>query len=227
MFGWSRAMSCETGRRLMETNDPALAEHVLSCPSCSIGTRARYYEAPPGLERKIRQSLREQSAPSPWRWLAIAASLLLCVSAAWNLAQFRNRADREELLAENVLSAHIRSLAGTHLLDVPSSDQHAVKPWFNGKLDFSPLVQDLDGFPLLGGRLEYFDGHPAAALVYGRHNHIINLFTWPSATDAKAGVQRLNGYHLQHWSVNGMTYWAVSDLNETELSQFVSLYRRN
>ena len=220
-------MNCETARRLMETNDPALADHVLSFPSCMIGAHARYYEAPPGLERKIRQSLgRQQSAPSAWRWLAIAASLLLGASVAWNVALLRSRVDREQLLAGDVLSAHIRSLAGTHLLDVPSSDQHTVKPWFNGKLDFSPGVKDLEGFPLLGGRLEYFDGHAAAALIYGRHNHTINLFTWPSPTPTGAGAQTLNGYHLQHWSANGMTFWAVSDLNETELSQFASLYRR-
>jgi anti-sigma factor RsiW len=221
-------MNCDTARRLMETNDPALAEHVLSCPSCMIGTHARYYEAPPGLERKILQSLRqEESAPSTWRWLALAASLLLGVSVTWNIAQFRSRVDPAQLLADNVLSAHVRSLAGTHLLDVPSSDQHTVKPWFNGKLDFSPGVKDIEGFPLLGGRLEYFEGHPAAALIYGRHNHTINLFMWPSATPIEAGTQTRNGYHLQYWSANGMTFWAVSDLNQTELGQFVSLYQRN
>jgi anti-sigma factor RsiW len=150
----------------------------------------------------------------------------LGVSATWNVAQFRSHVDRERLSADYVLSAHIRSLAGTHLLDVPSSDRHTVKPWFNGKLDFSPEVKDLEGFPLLGGRLEYFEGHAAAALIYGRHAHTINLFTWPSATPAGAGTRTLNGYHLQHWSANGMTFWAVSDLSDTELSEFASLYRR-
>jgi anti-sigma factor RsiW len=221
-------MNCEIAQRLMAANDPALTEHVLTCPSCMIGTHASYYEAPPGLERKIRQSLRrEKDSPSAWRWLALAACLLLAVSATWNVAQFRSRVDPERLLADNVLSAHIRSLAGTHLLDVPSSDQHTVKPWFNGKLDFSPPVKDVEGFPLLGGRLEYFEGHPAAALVYGRHNHTVNLFMWPAAVPTAAGAQTRNGYHLQHWSSNGMTFWAVSDLNETELGQFVSLYRSN
>jgi anti-sigma factor RsiW len=218
-------MNCETAQRLMESNDPALAEHVLTCPSCMIGAHARYYEAPAGLEGEIRRNLLREGAAGPvWRWLAIAACLLLGVSVAWNVAQLRSRADPQQLLAENVLSAHVRSLAGTHLLDVPSSDQHTVKPWFNGKLDFSPPVKEVEGFPLIGGRLEYFDGHSAAALVYGRHSHVINLFTWPSAD--RAGAQTRNGYHLQHWSDNGMTFWAVSDLNETELGQFVALYRR-
>ena len=124
-------MNCETARQMMETDDPALAQHLLSCPSCIVRTQARYYEAPPGLERKIRQSLRqEESPPSNWRWLAIAASVLLVVSGAWNIILLRTRTDPQQLLAGDVVSAHIRSLAGTHLLDVPSSDQHTVKPWF-------------------------------------------------------------------------------------------------
>jgi anti-sigma factor RsiW len=221
-------MNCETARQLMETNDPALAQHLLTCPSCIVRTKARYYQAPPGLEQKIRQSLhREHSTQSPWRWLAIAASLLLAASAAWNVALLRSRVDPQQLVASNVLSAHVRSLAGTHLLDVPSSDQHTVKPWFNGKLDFSPPVKDLEGFPLLGGRMEYFDGHPAAALIYGRRKHIINLFMWPAATPAGAIAETRNGYHLQSWSSGGMIFWAVSDLNEAELRQFASLYQRN
>jgi anti-sigma factor RsiW len=157
----------------------------------------------------------------------MAASLLLVASAAWNLVLLRSRVDPQQLVASDVLSAHLRSLAGTHLLDVPSSDQHTVKPWFGGKLDFSPPVKDVPGFPLLGGRLEYFDGHAAAALVYGRRNHIVNLFVWPSATPAPETSQTRNGYHMRSWSANGMTFWAVSDLNETELGDFVSAYRQN
>jgi anti-sigma factor RsiW len=223
-------MNCETARRLMETNDPALAGHLLSCPSCIVRTQARYHQAPPALEQKIRQSLRRENAsaaPVPWRWLAIAASLLLVVSAAWNLVLLRSRVDPRQTLAANVLSAHLRSLAGTHLLDVPSSDQHTVKPWFGGKLDFSPPVKDVAGFPLLGGRLEYLEGHAAAALVYGRRNHIVNLFVWPQGQPTPETSLTRNGYHLRSWSGGGMTFWVVSDLNEAELGQFVSLYRQN
>jgi anti-sigma factor RsiW len=108
---------------------------------------------------------------------------------------------------------------------VPSSDQHTVKPWFNGKLDFSPPVKFLSGFPLLGGRLDYFDSHPAAALIYGRNKHVINLFIWPSTPTAESEQAR-NGYNMRTWSGSGMTFWAVSDLNVTELRQFVSLYRQ-
>jgi anti-sigma factor RsiW len=225
-------MNCETARLMTETNDPALAQHLLSCPSCIMRTQARYYEAPSGLEEKILQDLGRETQqsggrPSSSRWLAIAAGLLLMVSATWNVIQFKSRVDPQQLVAANVVSAHIRSLTGTHLLDVPSSDQHTVKPWFNGKLDFAPGVKDFEGFPLLGGRLEYFEGHPAAALIYGRAKHTINLFTWPSAAPTAEMTETLNGYHLQSWYSNGMAYWAVSDLNETELRQFISLYRQN
>jgi len=221
-------MNCEIARRLMETNDPSLAQHLRSCPSCIVRAQARYYEAPPALEQKILQGLRRETAtPVPWRWLAIAASLLLAISAAWNLVLLRSRVDPQQLIAADVLSAHLRSLNGTHLLDVPSSDQHTVKPWFGGKLDFSPPVKDVADFPLQGGRLEYFEGHAAAALVYGRRAHIINLFVWPSAAPGRDTAETRNGYHLRNWSAGGMTFWAVSDMNQSELGQFVSLYRRD
>ncbi len=162
----------------------------------------------------------------PWRWMAIAASVLLVASVTWNISMFRSRVDPQQVLAGDVVSAHMRSLTGTHLLDVPSSDHHTVKPWFDGKLDFSPAVKDVDGFPLLGGRLEYLEGHPAAALIYGRRNHMINLFTWPSAPTA-AVSKRGTGITWKAGSSEGMTFWAVSDLNEGELRDFVRLYRRN
>jgi len=220
-------MNCEIARRMKETNNPALAQHQRSCPSCIVAAHARYYEAPPALEQKIRASLRRETALNvPWRWIAIAASILLAVSAAWNLTLLRSRVAPRQLLAENVLSAHLRSLNGTHLLDVPSTDQHTVKPWFAGKLDFSPPVKEVDGFPLLGGRIEYFEGHSAAALIYGRRAHIVNLFVWPAAATPESSQTR-NGYQMRTWSANGMAFWAVSDLNPAELGDFVSLYRRN
>jgi anti-sigma factor RsiW len=219
-------MNCEKARLMMENDDPALADHLRSCPSCMVGTHARYYRAPEGLEEKIRGRLRkENSAPLPWRWMAIAASVLLVASLTWNISVLRSRVDPRQVLAADLVSAHVRSLTGTHLLDVPSSDHHTVKPWFNGKLDFSPAVKDVDGFPLLGGRLEYLDGHPAAALIYGRRNHTINVFTWPSAATATVNETR-NGYHLESWYSEGMTFWAVSDLNEGELRDFVAIYRQ-
>lgn len=225
-------MNCETARLMMETNDPGLAQHQRSCPSCVVGMHARYYEAPPGLEQKIRQNLRrEQTVVSmprnSWRGLAIAASLLLAASVGWNVAMLRSRVDPRQVIASDVLSAHIRSLSGTHLLDVPSTDQHTVKPWFNGKIDFSPGVKEVAGFPLIGGRMEYLEGHPAAALIYGRRAHVINLFTWPTTAPSSEVNQTRNGYHMHSWWANGMSFWVVSDLGDTELAQFIALYRAN
>ncbi len=215
-------MNCETARVLMATNDPGLAEHMASCPACLVRTHAPYYGAPPGLEQRIRRSLQGEAArPVPWRSLALAAALLLAASASFNVVLLRSRPPAGEVLAQDLLSAHIRSLAGTHLLDVPSTDQHTVKPWFNGKLDFSPLVKEVAGFPLLGGRMEYLEGHPAAALVYGRRSHVINLFTWP-ATAVPRLARTSNGYHLRCWNVDGMDYCALSDLGEAELAQFIA-----
>jgi anti-sigma factor RsiW len=174
-------------------------------------------------------SSRDGQARGPWRWLAIAAALLLAVSAAWNVALFRSRSSGADLIAESVLSSHVRSLMGAHLLDVPSSDRHTVKPWFNGKLDFSPDVRNFaaQGFPLIGGRIDYVGGRPVAALVYQRRQHIINLFTWPSSA-AAGGESEVthNGYHVLHWNSAGMAWWTVSDLNAGELRQFENLYRQ-
>ena len=234
-------MTCKSAQELIEM-DPAQAqtevrEHLENCPDCrglmedltslrnTVREQAPYYTAPPGLRRRILAQARG-ARPVPWNWLAIAASLLLIASAIGNVLLLRSRTSPQEILAANIVSNHVRSLAGTHLLDVPSSDQHTVKPWFNGKLDFSPEVKDLTsyGFPLTGGRLEYVDGRPAAALVFERRKHIINLFTWPSLDASGETQSTRNGYHLIQWTKDGMTYWAVSDVNESDLQKFVQLY---
>jgi anti-sigma factor RsiW len=161
---------------------------------------------------------------SSTRWIAaIAASLLVLVIAGWVLINRRTNSAGSDLIASEVIDSHVRSLMANHLEDVPSTDQHTVKPWFNGKLDFSPNVKDLAsiGFPLVGGRLDYIDGHSAAALIYQRHQHYINLFEWPSnhPDEAQKDISR-RGYNLVHWSRQGMTYWAASDLNRDELLEF-------
>jgi anti-sigma factor RsiW len=221
-------------------------QHLATCPACSetyalvrkqkasIKAAAPYHNPPPGLEQSVREALRRVGTAKakpvsqvPWRWLATAASLLLVVSVSWNLAQLRPRSSEAEV-AENVFSDHIRSLLGTRLVDVPSSDQHTVKPWFAGKLDFSPDVKDLEaqGFPLVGGRIEYVAGRRVAALVYRRRQHVINLFIWPAASSSGVdGRISHNGYNLLHWTAGPITYWAVSDVSTADLEKFRNLYR--
>jgi|HubBroStandDraft_6_1064221.scaffolds.fasta_scaffold303049_3 anti-sigma factor RsiW len=234
-------MTCENALPLidMETPSSELAEHLDSCPDCRklqeeimelrtiVREQAPYYRAPAALRKRITAQSRGPK-PIPWNWLAIAASVLLLASIAGNIALLRSHVSPQDVLASNLIASHIRSLAGTHLIDVPSSDRHTVKPWFNGKLDFSPDVKDLasDGFPLAGGRLEYFDGHAAAALVFERRKHIINLFTWPAPSPEAQTESTSNGYHLICWTQAGMKYCAVSDVNETELRQFAELYQK-
>ena len=123
-----------------------------------------------------------------------------------------------------IVDSHVRSLMGEHLYDVRSTDQHTVKPWFLGKIDFSPPVVDLaaSGYPLVGGRLDYLTGRTAAALVYMRAQHTINVFIWPdSSTSGAVESRSIRGFHVRHWTQAGMSFWVVSDLNDTELDAFV------
>ena len=214
----------------------AVEEHLAACQACSAAhtefrqqkagiKAAAYYAAPPELHESVRKALRQETSAmaqnNRWRWMAIAASVLLVVSVSWNIRKPQN-----DSIAQTIVSDHIRSLLGTHLLDVTSSDQHTVKPWFNGKLDFSPVVKDFaaQGFSLVGGRLDYLSDRTVAALVYQRRQHIINVFTWPSV--ASSGAEKefsRNGYNVVHWQNGAMTSWAVSDLAIGELEQFREL----
>lgn len=223
-----------------------MESHLHECPACSatyeklrsmrsaITTSAPYFRAPAGLEQRVRSRLRQAAeldqdtsrAPHSWQWIGIAAAALI---AAFTITAIVRRPAPAELLARDVVASHVRSLMAAHLTDVPSTDQHTVKPWFNGRLDFSPAVGNFpdQGFPLVGGRLDYLDNHPVAALVYRRHQHIINLLVWPASgqTDSAVAQTALQGFHLLHWTKNGMTYWAVSDLNAAELRQLADLVR--
>jgi anti-sigma factor RsiW len=186
-----------------------------------------FYAAPADLRSRISETIRSEAAivPTPVRpvrqrlfyamaGVAWAASLLL----VGRYSTMETGGDRQ---LQEVVASHVRSMMAEHLADVPSSDRHTVKPWFNGKLDFSPHVDDFasEGFPLVGGRLDYVSGRPVAALVYRRGQHVINLFTWPSP-DAVARPPRLisqQGYQIFQWSKDGMQYWLISDLNASDL----------
>jgi anti-sigma factor RsiW len=156
-------------------------------------------------------------------WFVAAASI--AVVAAGVLLEIRwTRSATGDRQASAVTDRHLASLMADHLVDVASSDRHTVKPWFAGRIEFSPLVVDLaaDGFPLRGGRLDYVDGHPAVALVYARAQHVINVFVWPTP-EGDAGAHASDdtrGYHLVHWTKHGFSWWAVSDVAPTDLQTF-------
>ena len=202
--------------------------HLRECANCRAALAERkqlsealaasnlYFHAPPDLRHRLTQA-----RPSRWIWPgalvpALAALLILVVP----------RALHDTSPEPAVLAAHLRSLEADHLIDVPSSDNHTVKPWFNGKLDFSPPVLDLKahGFFLTGGRLDYLNGQPAAALIYKRREHVINLFIEPTTSGNEAlHSDTRRGFHILSWNTNGFAYCAVSDLNVTELTQFARL----
>ena len=210
-----------------------ITEHLQACPACSreltrlrslqsaLREGAESYVAPARLRARVATLTRPQRRFSWERALAWAGSAAV-VAAAW-LVIVRLPASAEQAMATEVVSSHVRSMMASHLTDVTSTDQHTVKPWFDGKLDFAPPVTDLaaQGFPLLGGRLDYLGGHPVAALVYGRRKHVINLFVWPESGDRPAREVTLRGYHTVHGVKNGMEYWAVSDVNAQDLEALV------
>ncbi|MGH7932050.1 MAG: anti-sigma factor family protein [Candidatus Binataceae bacterium] len=226
-----------------------LERHLAQCPDCprayenlralrtALKDGAVYYAAPAALRARVRKlSHDRRHAPSwrrwtvtrgEWPWLITAAAVLAALVV---LVRARGPGAPPETLAREAVASHVRSLMANHLADVISSNQHTVKPWFDGKLDFAPVVEDLasDGFPLAGGRLDYFGGQPVAALVYRRRKHFINLFTWPAAhsADTPPRAETIRGYNVIHWSEAGMAYWAVSDLGAAELRQFAGLFAR-
>jgi anti-sigma factor RsiW len=154
-----------------------------------------------------------------------------CVAIVlWSVIPLSIEPSAPDHALQELVASHVRSLMVDHLADVTSSDSHIVKPWFEGKLDFSPPAPDLtmQGFLLVGGRLEYFGKRSVAALVYQGWEHVINLFIWPAQLEigGNATMVTRQGYHLAHWQVSGLSYWAVSNLNQAELQEFVQAVRQ-
>ena len=231
--------------------------HLETCPDCAavqanmlrlssrLRTEAPYHSAPETLRAAVAAFIEAEAAPPPGRVPARPASwswpklrLLsgpsfgagFALAACLTLAVMLPRGDGGNL-ADIVVADHIRSLQPGHLMDVVSTDQHTVKPWFDGRLAFAPPVKDLKagGFPLAGGRLDYFDGREVAALVYHSRQHVIQLFVWPSSRGLDHGTAQgsRSGYNFVRWSQDEMAFWAVSDLNAAELADFVQLWRKS
>ncbi len=210
----------------------SVREHVNGCIVCrqrvsereAIGRLVRsvpHLSAPDRLRARVIQTTTRTKTRYVLPWAA-AAVLVLSVSAGIMLTRGPSASDA--LVAE-VVSEHVRSMMAEHLFDVRSTDQHTVKPWFLGKLDFAPPVPDLaaSGFPLIGGRLDYLGGRSVAALVYQRRQHTINVFVSPATDDPTKGTQTRSerGFHVHHLVSGGMSFWVVSDLNDDELTDFV------
>jgi len=227
--------------------DAKVIAHLDQCPACAeaalahaagcglIQEKLPRYSAPPELHASIRSALQAEAEPTTQRQifpffakvLGLAASLAFATFVGFAWGNARSHAER---LVDEAVSDHIRSLQVDHLTDVTSTDQHTVKPWFAGKVDFSPPVIDLAaaGFPLVGGRLEHLDGQPAVALVFHRRQHAINLYIWPANASAFATHQaERTGYHVESWSQNGFHFLAVSEIPAAELAQFAETFRTN
>jgi anti-sigma factor RsiW len=229
-------------------------QHLRDCSQCQQLLESRkalgallnnlqlQFQVPDSLPRKIQSALaaltpsaRHRSGERsviPWFTVPLALAAALAVVFGLQFLNQRGMSDRSgsNTLVEEVISSHVRSLLAAHLLDVPSTDQHTVKPWFDGKLKFSPPVQDFtaQGFRLIGGRLDYINGREVAALVYQRNKHIINLFIAPSESGRTEAVQSFtkDGYNVLHWDRDGFEFWAVSNVNAGDLMAFADLEMR-
>jgi len=225
-----------------------IQEHLRGCVACTqvyerqramnsvVRQHAHYHTAPRHLARSIRSNLRahaELERPRrriAWGWFASGAAFACAATLTVSLTLFQlGPRGASSSLDRELVEAHVRSLMVNHLTDVASSDQHTVKPWFNGKLAMSPPVVDLatDGYPLIGGRLDYLDQRPVVALVYRHGAHPINLFVWPESGQTAPRHETRQGYNVLRWSQGGMAYSAVSDLNLSELEDFQKLIARD
>ena len=230
---------------LAEAEWVQLRDHLVDCPECGpeatalerlrdgIRRSAPTYRTPEALRSQIRFALRQEAAtrarvarPAPG-WLAYAASILLAVAVGSGGTLLVTGERQEDAVANELIDSHLRSLLGSHLTDVASSDQHTVKPWFAGRSDVSPPAVDLtaEGFPLVGGRLDLIVGKPVPALVYRRREHVINVFVLPASRGDLGATVTRRGYSLRHWNEGDLGFWAVSDAAPSELAEFERIFR--
>lgn len=220
-----------------------MGRHIATCPSClaeleathatrnAIRTNLTAFRAPPALAMRIGSALPREARPVARRqpfYFGFAGSAMAggLAGVALTVAITRTTPPPDPLVAD-VVADHVRSMMGDHLVDVATSDQHTVKPWLSARLDLSPVVKDFvaEGYPLVGGRLDYVDGHRAAAVVYRRDKHVINLFTIASAdpSDAVLHQDSRNGFNIVRWRMGGLSYIAVSDVEAPQLLAFARL----
>ncbi len=250
-------MECDSARndidayfdRELDTSRSLEVEaHLRDCHFCGQAYKDReglryalrdagvYFKAPAELEKRVRRAVREtatiESAPkwrSLWSWTSVAGSLAAAALVVFVFLPYFGPPSEEELLTREVISGHVRSLMGDHLTDVASSDRHTVRPWFNGKLNFSPPVEDLAslGYPLAGGRLDYLSDRVVAALIYRRDSHMINVFVWPSSDTKSTAVKTTahRGYNVLYWTNSGLNFWVVSDLEHDQLEKLAELLK--
>jgi anti-sigma factor RsiW len=226
-----------------------MEEHLKTCPDCGqelnnqrtlrgvLHSEGLYERAPQRLEARIRAAVpvteiamaASRRRPAI-RWLALAAVIAIVALVGLRILNGTQSRSSDDLVAQEVVESHVRSLQLGHLMDVPSTDQHTVKPWFDGKIDFAPPVSDFapQGFPLIGGRLDYLDHRNVAALVYQRRKHIINVFIWPDQTgnDQLPRAETIDGYHLIRWQQNEMEFWVISDVSQDDENQLAALLRQ-
>ncbi len=226
--------AAEFENHLEECSECVAALDALQSLRSTINVAQPYEKMPAAFRKKILADLHVKSptviAPSRattnWGWLAMAAAFLLLIYGGWRVASVNHGDSRETLMASKIVDAHLRSLQPGHLEDVISTDQHTVKPWFDGKIDFAPPVRDFteQGFPLQGGRLDVVDNRTVAALVYGRRKHVVNVFIWPtSETDTAPRTGSIQGYQWIDWRKQGMEFYAVSDAAAPDLDQLQRL----
>ncbi|MEZ2132082.1 MULTISPECIES: anti-sigma factor [unclassified Sinorhizobium] len=243
---WSTMLHAFVDGELDSVHAAQFEGHLATCRQCAaelerlkamralLGQEGVKWQAPAEVRTRVLTAIATDapfgfspglSGEAPWRralrfvrqWsfipslAALAASIFIVMSAP----------GEDTSLRDQIVASHVRSLLADHLTDVQTSDQHTVKPWFNGRLDFSPPVVDLaaQGFPLVGGRVDYIGDRVVAALVYRRHGHMINVFVWPGAPEL-ATESTHDGYNISEWSGGGMTFWAISDVNSADLAAF-------